>query len=97
VGEDCAEEIYVFTNFVDILNQEILAEEIRKPFFQFNDIIPHQDLLKPGDCMCMKPGDCMCKRSMWNVMVALEDGTSETYELLHLMPKISPVNCCMPC
>jgi len=46
------------------------------------DIIAHQGPLKPGDCAY--------KRSMWNVMVAWEDG-SETYKPLHLIGKDSPV------
>jgi len=75
VGEDHAEEIYAYTNLVDFLNQEILEEDTGEQFFQFKNIIAHQGPLKPGDCAY--------KGSMWNVMVAWEDG-SETCQTVSL-------------
>jgi len=59
-----------------------MEEETGEQFFRFKDIIAHQGPLKPGDRAY--------KGSMWNVMVAWEDG-SETYEPLHLIGKDSPV------
>jgi len=82
VGNDQAEEIYSYTNLLDFLNQESLDEETGEQFFWFKDIIAHQG---PS-----KPSDQACKGSMWNVMVAWEDG-SETYEPLHLISKDSLV------
>jgi len=59
-----------------------MEEDTGEQFFCFKDIIAHQGPLKPGDHAY--------KGSMWNVMVAWEDG-SETYKPLHLIGKDSPV------
>jgi len=84
IDKDGAEEIYAYGDIVDFINQQNLEEETGEQLFRFKEIIGHQGPLKKGDKGW--------NHSMWNVMIAWEDG-SQTYEPLDMIAKDSPVIC----
>jgi len=84
IDKDSAEEIYAYADIIDFINQQNLEEEAGEWFFRFKEIIGHQGPLKKGDHGW--------NQSMWNVMIAWEDG-SQTYEPLDMIAKDSPVIC----
>jgi len=82
VDNECAQDIYAYTNLVDYLNQEMMEQETGENCSDSRISLHIKVPWKPND-----PG---YKGSAWNVMVTWEDG-SETFEPLYMIGKDSPV------